>query len=886
MNVNPSQREFSRAGRSGFWLLLLTLAGVMSLMFISSFDWGMALHSNDGPLGAQMNKAYELPGAYLGIWNYLYWLGTYAGSFPPNMTGAILLLGPHAYINFGAPLSLFLLGLSAWLFFRTLGFGSLACALGALAMALNGNYFSHACWGLISRALCLSAVFLAMAALKSAERGRTWLKIVLAGFAVGLAVTEGGDNGAIFSLYVAAFAFYQILVEEGETSAKVVKGVSTVAVVAAFAGILALGSMGVFASLAVKNKGVVAEMQSKAERYDWATQWSICKAETLRVIIPGLFGYRLDSPDGGNYWGRVGQTPGWTELHNDPEWQRGHPGAISRHSGAGEYAGVLVVLIAIWGLFHSSRQVSGIYSPTERKMIWFWGVTALVSLLFSWGRFAPFYNLVYSLPYVSTIRNPMKFMHQFHAAVVILFAYGLQGLARRYLDSVKTKAGSAFDGVGQWLDRAHVYEKKWFYGGAAVLALSVLAWLVTSSMRPAIVAYITQVVPEAPPGSPLANEMARFCAGEVGLFALFLAMSLVAVALIQMGILRMRWAGLTLGLLMLVDFYRADMPWVRYDQISYKYATNPIIETLRDNGKAYEHRVSAPQFALGGGQEGYAQQVFLQVYHVQWLQYNFQYYNIQAMEVSQMPREIDYYLPYNRVMMANPVRLWELTNTRYILGHAAFAEGFNQQLDPQKRRFKLQQMFQLEQLSPNNFSASLTTNGPLGLIEFTGALPRTRLYSKWQINTNDEATLRQLASADFDPSQTVLVSEGLAAASPPAAGGDPGSAEILKYEPRRIEVRANAKVGSVLLFNDRYDPMWQVLVDGKPEQLLRCNYLMRGVLLTPGQHTVVFRYASKADMFYLTLGCVLFALLLCAWLVVAEARAARLPAAADKKPQV
>ena len=185
--------------------------------------------------------------------------------------------------------------------------------------------------------------------------------------------------------------------------------------------------------------------------------------------------------------------------------------------------------------------------------------------------------------------------------------------------SIKAKAGAAFDGVGHWLDRAQVYEKKWFYGSAAVLAASVLGWLVTSSMRPAIVAYISQVVPEAPPGSPLANDMARFCAGEVGLFALFLALSMGAVALIQLGALRARSAGVILGLLMVVDFYRADMPWVRYDQISHKYATNPVIDVLRDNGKTYEHRVSAPQFAMGGGQEGYAQQVFLQVYHVQWL---------------------------------------------------------------------------------------------------------------------------------------------------------------------------------------------------------------------------------------------------------------------------
>ena len=876
MNVNPSSAEFKPAARGGFGLALLALAGVLSVMFLSSFDWDMALHSNDGPLGAQMNKSYELPGSYLGIWNNLYWLGAFAGSFFPNITGALLLMGPHGYINFGAPISLFLLGLSAWLFFRTLGFGTLASVLGGLAMALNGNFFSHACWGLISRALCLAAVFLALAALQSADKGRTWLKIVLAGLAVGLSVTEGGDIGAQFSLYVAAFAFYRIVSQEGPMPLKVSKGVGTVAVVAMAAAVLAAQSMSIFGSLAVKNKGVVQEMQTKAERWDWATQWSICKAETLRTIIPGVFGYRLDTPDGGNYWGRVGQTPGWAENHNDPEWLRTHNGAISRHSGAGEYTGVLVVLIALWALAHSSRRVTGLYAPNEQRMIWFWGGVALISLLFSWGRFAPFYQFVYALPYFSTIRNPMKFMHEFHMAMVVLFAYGLQGLSRRYLETAKARAGMACEGVGEWLVKAQAYEKQWFYGCAVALGVSVLAWLLTSSQQADLAKYISTMVPEAPPGSSLALDMARFSVKEVGLFAVFLALSALLVALIQMGLLgggRAKWAGVGLGLLMMVDFYRADMPWVRYEYIPHKYATNPVIEVLRNNGKAYEQRVSAPPYGGLPGQAGYDQGLFLQVYHVWWLQYNFQYYNIQAIEVSQMPREIDYYLPFNRALAANPVRLWQLTNTRYILGHASFAEAFNQQFDPQQRRFRLRLPFELAQLSPNNFSANVTSNGPLGLLEFTGALPRAKLYSHWLVNTNDDATLKQLVSPDFDPAQTVLVEDSIPLAQGTNSQVAPGTVEITRYSSRHIELKATAKVPSLLLFNERYDPVWTVWVDGKPEPLLRCNYLMRGVQIPAGDHSIVFKYEPKANGFFLTLACVVAGLLLTGYLVVVEARA-------------
>jgi hypothetical protein len=53
-------------------------------------------------------------------------------------------------------------------------------------------------------------------------------------------------------------------------------------------------------------------------------------------------------------------------------------------------------------------------------------------------------------------------------------------------------------------------------------------------------------------------------------------------------------------------------------------------------------------------------------------------------------------------------------------------------------------------------------------------------------------------------------------------------------------LQAKAGCPAVLLLNDRYDSDWKVWVDRKPETLLRCNYLTRGVYLQPGAHVVEF----------------------------------------------
>jgi hypothetical protein len=40
-------------------------------------------------------------------------------------------------------------------------------------------------------------------------------------------------------------------------------------------------------------------------------------------------------------------------------------------------------------------------------------------------------------------------------------------------------------------------------------------------------------------------------------------------------------------------------------------------------------------------------------------------------------------------------------------------------------------------------------------------------------------------------------------------------------------------------------------VDGKPEKVLRCNYIQRGVYLpTPGKHTVVFEFTPAINTLY------------------------------------
>ena len=184
----------------------------------------------------------------------------------------------------------------------------MACLLGGLAAALNSDFFSTACWGVASQPLSFGLDFLALAALADETSPRRWLRVALAGFAVGMGVMEAFDIGAIFSVVVAAFVVFQALAGEGTAPRRLAAGVARLAVVVVCAAFIAISAVSRLVGTQIKGvAGMGQDAESKAQRWDEATMWSLPKAETLSLVVPGLFGFRMDTPEGGNYWGRMGR---------------------------------------------------------------------------------------------------------------------------------------------------------------------------------------------------------------------------------------------------------------------------------------------------------------------------------------------------------------------------------------------------------------------------------------------------------------------------------------------------------------------------------------------------------------------------------------------------
>src|SRR5205085_4344610 len=129
---------------------------LLLLAFLPCLDPDIIFFSNDGPLGAVHAAAVAQPSAFKGLWQDLNSVGINGGAIFLAPTGvALWLLGPLGFAKFYAGLSLAILGLCAWTWFRLLKLSPVACVGSALAVVFNSTYFSISCRG--GRQQCATA---------------------------------------------------------------------------------------------------------------------------------------------------------------------------------------------------------------------------------------------------------------------------------------------------------------------------------------------------------------------------------------------------------------------------------------------------------------------------------------------------------------------------------------------------------------------------------------------------------------------------------------------------------------------------------------------------------------------------------------------------------
>ncbi len=757
------------------------LIALALVIFRSVLMPGQLLFTTDDGIGALALRKNALPFGWLGWWDdtTMIGLGTILNI---NWTNLLLAILPvEFFLNWIHAIDLLAASIFFALYLRNRKVGWPAITLGAIAAFWIGSNFTLTHAGHIGKfgVLIFAAAYLWLSDL--AVKRKSWALGLLAGGCIGFMFLEQADVALFCAMLLVPASAFQLWKERGS---RLGASVAVLLAMGVAAGLIAFHAIWSGYQGSVKGVAALNQEDPKAQ-WEFATQWSWPPEESIDFIAPGYTGWASGDASG-PYWGRMGRSAGWDQTHQ----------GFRNFKLENHYLSVMAVALAVWVavLAFGRRLLDG-----ERRMfVIIWSVVTGLALLLSFGKYFPLYRMLFALPGISSIRNPNKFLHLFQIGLGVLAALGLD-------EFLKSADGAKRLRAVLW-------------GLAALLFLWGLGTI--SGMNSSVPALSSQGWGPAAQRIVLLKGVALIHGG-------------VAAALLAVFVMltpRMKgkpaWAWLPVALLAVDSIFLASHYISSQSRDMVK--ESDLIRFLKSDGV--------------GGRVALATQ---ESFYNYWLTYLFPYYGIQTFNFTQMPRMPVDYENFLQAVGRNPIRLWQATAVNYILGPA---QVWNQiQADAQFRsHFALRYAYNVTQRPDGVIepvTATASQPGQHCVIEYTNATPRYSLIGRWRGATDEEMLNRLKDTAADLNAETLLLRDANVPDSPADAPANAGSVTIREYRPGRVVLGISVTSPAVLRSVERFAPEWKALVDGKPEPVFRCDYILQGLRVEPGLHEVELRYA-------------------------------------------
>jgi hypothetical protein len=99
----------------------------------------------------------------------------------------------------------------------------------------------------------------------------------------------------------------------------------------------------------------------------------------------------------------------------------------------------------------------------------------------------------------------------------------------------------------------------------------------------------------------------------------------------------------------------------------------------------------------------------------------------------------------------------------------------------------------------------------------------------------------------FDPEKLALAEEETGfTGEADAKDNSPGKIKIVVLTSDYIKIDATNEKSAILILSDIFYPWWKATVDGKPATIFRVDYVLRGLVLGAGHHTVEFKLQADS----------------------------------------
>lgn len=494
-----------------------------------------------------------------------------------------------------------------------------------------------------------------------------------------------------------------------------------------------------------------------------AMMWSLPPEEAAALVIPGLFGLSRqeagDQPAVGQvyYWGRMVFTQ------------------------TASYFGLLPwLLLPLPLLFRRDRITLAA------------AVAVFGGLLFSMGKYTPFYQLLYEyLPGISRFRVPKM--------MLFMVALGSAVLAARGLDLLRDEKVRRSARLKVWL--------YWVCAFPLILALllaleklfgaAVRTWLFELLSRPT----------RYQSGIELVTARWFNLERETGIALAFASLY----ALVLLAIVRRRlavWLGMLLLLVTLIgDLWRVNRPFlVLTDPPDRTEAVaSPALLWIKGQQPAPHAAVSVPlerTLLLGSADPMRYAAAKVPVL-----------FTANAVQKRRWQEYLDAFA------LQSP--LPQLMNVRWVVYD--------------------QQLYDRDLVHFGEQYRQVFSGGGEVVLENRQLLPKAWLVSNAELIVDPLQRLTRIQQPSFVPTRTAVV-ESVPLIALGGASDEVGPVQITRYEAQQLQLIAEPTVNSLLVVGEKFHQGWRATVDGQPAAIVPVNHILRGVYLPPGRHTIEFRF--------------------------------------------
>ena len=165
--------------------------------------------------------------------------------------------------------------------------------------------------------------------------------------------------------------------------------------------------------------------------------------------------------------------------------------------------------------------------------------------------------------------------------------------------------------------------------------------------------------------------------------------------------------------------------------------------------------------------------------------------------------------------------------------------------------FKKDKAFSSKILGIKYAIIDVTGKGDFEIVQASQVMPKAVLVKDVIVLKNIENHIPLLKSNDFDPKRTAILTQKLTnhqlnAESDSKPIDHDEYAIINSYQPNKIELNVNSNSNAYLILSELYYTGWSAFVNEKEVPIIRADYLLRSIPITPGKHKVKFIYRPKS----------------------------------------